>query len=346
MAQGKGDGVRLGVGRLEWALHPRPAGALTRCPVTASPARGPSGRLADPGLLAPCGGTHPPALTGEGVLRLGRQAAQSRPPNRPCPDRPEFGLDSASAPRQERFSWSFTQGWSRTEKPVGLGGARVLPGLSPPYPGLGVLPLGGCLPPSRSPGERPGGLSPDHPTPSLSTSLPAPGAHFPRLLSPHVVGAYRTLEGRQKLELAGRPGRPAIWSPGRRAIWSPVPATRWPGMTRAGRQASRPLTAAGSALALGGASQGQLASPAALAARGGISRSGHLVAPPTCEGSWDTPRPCTLRRRAGGGRPPCRAARGGGGLPRARACSPSPPARRQRDAGGRPRTETKAWLRG
>ncbi|KAJ1183971.1 hypothetical protein NDU88_000791 [Pleurodeles waltl] len=54
MAQGKGDGVRLGVGRLEWALHPRPAGALTRCPVAASPARGPSGRLADPGLLVGC----------------------------------------------------------------------------------------------------------------------------------------------------------------------------------------------------------------------------------------------------------------------------------------------------
>ncbi|KAJ1125253.1 hypothetical protein NDU88_003686 [Pleurodeles waltl] len=61
MAQGKGDGVRLGVGRLEWALHPRPAGALTRCPVAASPARGPSGRLADPGLLGPCGGIHPPS---------------------------------------------------------------------------------------------------------------------------------------------------------------------------------------------------------------------------------------------------------------------------------------------
>ncbi|KAJ1217288.1 hypothetical protein NDU88_004882 [Pleurodeles waltl] len=59
MAQGKGDGVRLGVGRQEWALHPRPAGALTQGPVAACPARGPSGRLADPGLLGPRGGIHP-----------------------------------------------------------------------------------------------------------------------------------------------------------------------------------------------------------------------------------------------------------------------------------------------
>ncbi|KAJ1204337.1 hypothetical protein NDU88_008115 [Pleurodeles waltl] len=34
MAQGKGDGVRVGVGRLEWGLHPRPCGT----------GRGPSGQ--------------------------------------------------------------------------------------------------------------------------------------------------------------------------------------------------------------------------------------------------------------------------------------------------------------
>ncbi|KAJ1093623.1 hypothetical protein NDU88_006731 [Pleurodeles waltl] len=80
MAQGKGDGVRLGVGRLEWALHPRPAGALTRCPVAASPARGPSGRLADPGLLGPCGGIlPPPALTGGGGSSA-RATSSPKPP--------------------------------------------------------------------------------------------------------------------------------------------------------------------------------------------------------------------------------------------------------------------------
>ncbi|KAJ1190792.1 hypothetical protein NDU88_000111 [Pleurodeles waltl] len=255
---------------------------------------------------------------------------------------------SSSAPGAGTVQLVLHAGLAQDRKPLGLGGARVLPGLSPPYPGLGVLPLGGCLPPSWSTGEtrrlKPG---PPH---TRSPHQPAcPGCPFFSTIKPPRSGGLQNPGGKTKVGVS-RPARPAghlVAQPAGHLVARPSDqmARDVPG-SAAGRQAGKPaLDGSGRALALGGASQGQLASPAALAARG-ISRSGHLVAPPTCEGSWDTPRPCTRRRRAGGGRPPCRAARGGGGLPRARARRPSPPARRQRDAGGRPRTETKAWLRG
>ncbi|KAJ1175527.1 hypothetical protein NDU88_000815 [Pleurodeles waltl] len=304
----------------------------------------PVGGLRTRACWVPAEAYSPSPDRGEGVLRLGRQAAQSRPPNRPCPDRPEPGLDSASAPPpgsplpalhpgQERFSWSFTQGWPRTENRWGWAARESSPDCLHHTLGSGCCLWAGAFRPPGAPGRR-GGLSPDHPTPALPTSLPAPGAHFSRLLSPHVVGAYRTLEGRQKLELAGRPGR--------RAIWSPVPATRWPGTTRAarqaGRQASRPLTAAGVRSLWEAPPRGSLP-----------PRPGGFPAPAI----WSPRRPAR-----DGGTPPVPAPGGAGregGGPRAvrhvveaasRARRPSPPARRQRDAGGRPRTETKAWLRG
>ncbi|KAJ1176392.1 hypothetical protein NDU88_001673 [Pleurodeles waltl] len=327
MAQGKGDGVRLGVGRLEWALHPRPPAARSQLPQPGAPVGG----LRTRACWVPAEAYSPSPDRGRGFFGSGdkqpKAARQTDPaltdqsPVWTLPLPPPPGVSSSSsAPGAGTVQLVLHAGLAQDRKPLGLGGARVLPGLSPPYPGLGVLPLGGCLPPSWSTGEtrrlKPG---PPH---TRSPHQPAcPGCPFFSTIKPPRSGGLQNPGGETKVGVSW-PARPAghlVAQPAGHLVARPSDqmARDDPG-SAAGRQAGKPaLDGSGRALALGGASQGQLASPAALAARG-ISRSGHLVAPPTCEGWWDTPRPCTRRRRAGGGRPPCRAARGGGGLPRAR----------------------------
>ncbi|KAJ1162050.1 hypothetical protein NDU88_002529 [Pleurodeles waltl] len=99
---GTGEGRRCAAGCWSSGVGPPPTPSRSSHPLPGRsfPSQGPQWAACGPG---PAGSlrrhTPPRALTGEGVLRLGRQAAQSRPPNRPCPDRPEPGLDSASAPR-------------------------------------------------------------------------------------------------------------------------------------------------------------------------------------------------------------------------------------------------------
>ncbi|KAJ1195486.1 hypothetical protein NDU88_004766 [Pleurodeles waltl] len=344
---GTGEWRRCAAGCWSSGVGPPPTPSRSSHPVPGRsfPSQGPRWAACGPGPAGSLRRHTPPALTGEGVLRLGRQAAQSRPPNRPCPERPESGLDSASAPRggfgqpgalpgsssgsapgAGTVQLVLHAGLVQDRKPVGLGGARVLPGLSPPYPGLGVLPLGGCLPPSWSPGET-RRLKPGPPR-TLSPHRPAcPGCPFFSTIKPPRSGGLQNPGGETKV---------GVSRPARR---SDQMARDDPG-SAAGRPA---LDSSGRALALGGASQGWLASPATLAARGFPAPAIWSSRRPAKDGG--TPPPY-LHPAAQGRRPPCRVARGGGGLPRARARRPSPPARRQRDAGGRPRTETKAWLRG
>ncbi|KAJ1149033.1 hypothetical protein NDU88_001854 [Pleurodeles waltl] len=361
MAQEKGDGVRLGVGRLEWALHPRPARALTRCPVAASTARGPSGRLADPGLLGPCGGIHPSPDRGGGFFGLGNKQPKAAHQTDPAltdqspgwtlplpPGGVSGSLELSRAPLPAQHPAGKVQlvlhaGLVQDRKPVGLGGARVLPRLSPPYPGLGVLPLGRCLPPSWSPGEtrrlKPG---PPH---TLSPHQPAcPRCSFFSTIKPPRSGGLQNPGGETKVGVspAARPAGHLVTQPAGHLVTRPSDqmARDDPG-SAAGRQAGRPLTEAGVRSLWEAPPRGSLP-PRPLLRPGDfpLRPSGR---PADLRGIVG--RPPTLHLAVQGGRPPCWAARGGGGLPRARARRPSPPDRRQRDAGGRPRTETKAWLR-
>ncbi|KAJ1140227.1 hypothetical protein NDU88_006584 [Pleurodeles waltl] len=354
MAQGKGDGVRLGVGRLEWALHPRPAGALTRCPVAASPARGPSGRTRACWVPAEAYSRSPDR--GRGFFGSGdKQSKAARQTDPALTDQspvltlplPPGVSSSSSAPGAGTVQLVLHAGLAQDRKPLGLGGARVLPGLSPPYPGLGVLPLGGCLPPSWSTGEtrrlKPG---PPH---TRSPHQPAcPGCPFFSTIKPPRSGGLQNPGGETKVGVS-RPARPAghlVAQPAGHLVARPGDqmARDDPGSAagrQAGRQAgpSRQRACARSGRRLPGAAclPGRSCGPGGFPLR----PSGR---PADLRGIVG--HPPSLHPAAQGGRPPCRAARGGGGLPRARARRPSPPARRQRDAGGRPRTETKAWLRG
>ncbi|KAJ1151994.1 hypothetical protein NDU88_004773 [Pleurodeles waltl] len=143
---------------------------------------------------------------------------------------------SSSAPGAGTVQLVLHAGLAQDRKPLGLGGARVLPGLSPPYPGLGVLPLGGCLPPSWSTGEtrrlKPG---PPH---TRSPHQPAcPGCPFFSTIKPPRSGGLQNPGGETKVGVS-RPAGHLVARP------SDQMARDDPG-SAAGRQASRPLTAAG-----------------------------------------------------------------------------------------------------
>ncbi|KAJ1140231.1 hypothetical protein NDU88_006588 [Pleurodeles waltl] len=154
---------------------------------------------------------------------------------------------SSSAPGAGTVQLVLHAGLAQDRKPLGLGGARVLPGLSPPYPGLGVLPLGGCLPPSWSTGEtrrlKPG---PPH---TRSPHQPAcPGCPFFSTIKPPRSGGLQNPGGETKVGVS-RPARPAghlVAQPAGHLVARPGDqmARDDPG-SAAGRQASRPLTAAG-----------------------------------------------------------------------------------------------------
>ncbi|KAJ1093631.1 hypothetical protein NDU88_006759 [Pleurodeles waltl] len=289
----------------QWAAcGPGPAGSLRRHTSPPSPDRG-RGFFGSGDKQPKAARQTDPALTDQSPVWT-LPLPPPPPPGSPLP---------ALHPGQERFSWSFTQGWPRTENRWGWAARESSPDCLHHTLGSGCCLWAGAFRPPGAPGRR-GGLSPDHPTPALPTSLPAcPGCPFFSTIKPPRSGGLQNPGGETKVGVS-RPARPAghlVAQPAGHLVARPSDqmARDDPG-SAAGRQAGKPaLDGSGRALALGGASQGQLASPAALAARGGISRSGHLVAPPTCEGWWDTPRPCTRRRRAGGGRPPCRAARVG-----------------------------------
>ncbi|KAJ1216455.1 hypothetical protein NDU88_004057 [Pleurodeles waltl] len=149
-----------------------------------------------------------------------------------------------------------------------------------------LLPLSGCLRPSWSPctGRR-GGFSPECPTPSSHWP-----AHFPRLLSPHLVGGDKSQSehGGQTLcpsgdpdsgpsdRLAQRPDGPGRL--GDQMAWDdPVARVTQAACQSARRKQERPCS-------LRGYFVGQLASPQLVQTRD--SHSDHLVALLTCKGLW------------------------------------------------------------
>ncbi|KAJ1093664.1 hypothetical protein NDU88_006762 [Pleurodeles waltl] len=165
---GAGEGRRCAAGCWSSGVGPPPTPSRSSHPLPGRsfPSQGPQWAACGPGPAGSLRRHTPPSpdrgrgFFGSGdkqpkAARLADPALTDQSPvwTLPLPPPPPGVSSSSSAPGAGTVQLVLHAGLAQDRKPLGLGGARVLPGLSPPYPGLGVLPLGGCLPPSWSTGE-------------------------------------------------------------------------------------------------------------------------------------------------------------------------------------------------